>query len=300
MPDGPMVPSALAPTVETWGYALEMAGSEAEPLINTGLVIYQATGEGLKTAIAQLGQRPTYQEGLLVDFRAVSPAIAALWGSLDDGVMGGVSASQVQWQEQGLRFGGQVSTANNGGFASVRTRNIDPPLNLSQWQGTVLRVQGDGQRYKWILRDNAGWDSLAYCRSFDTEAQAPVTLRTPFRDMVATRRARTVPNAPPLNPTQIYSMQLMLSKFEYDGTLNPAFQAGSFALTVQQVGVYRQGAKPLVVLPGGTAELGPVLATAGLTGVIPQGDGFRVIGGSDELSPPATPAAVQAILQALA
>ncbi|MGB5975392.1 MAG: CIA30 family protein, partial [Nodosilinea sp.] len=154
-------------------------------------------------------------------------------------------------------------------------------------------------RYKWILRDNPGWDSLAYCRSFDTEANQLSKVRTPFLDMVATRRARTVPEASPLNPAQLYSMQLMLSKFEYDGALNPAFQPGSFGLTVQHLGVYRQGPKPLMVILQDVEEVGPLLATAGLTGVIPQGDGFAVVGAGDRLPPNVEPPVIDAIFRAL-
>ena len=181
-------------------------------------------------------------------WRHPTPAIKELWGSLDDVVMGGVSASQVVWND-GLMFTGNVSTANSGGFASIRTRNVDPPMNLAQWQGTVLHVNGDGQRYKWILRDNSGWDSLAYSRSFDTKADSPLAIRTPFQDMVATFRAKTKPDASPLNPSQICSLQLMLSKFEYDGELNPTFQVGEFKLEVSRIGVFREAPKPVVLLP---------------------------------------------------
>lgn len=298
--------AALASVLEPLDHKVGALSPQGSALVNTPLVVWlpgAAPGDSLTQALGQLRAWPAHQEATLVDFcqpatELPQRAIAALWGSLDDGVMGGVSASQVQWQE-GLRFVGQVSTANNGGFASVRTRNIEPPLNLSQWQGTVLYAQGDGQRYKWILRDNPGWDSLAYCRSFDTDADRPSLVRTPFREMVATRRARTVPDASPLNPTQLYSMQLMLSKFEYDGELNPAFRAGAFGLTVQRLGVYRQGPKPVMVLPKGTAELGPPLAAAGLTGVILQGENVAVIGADTNLPPEVTPAAINAIFEAL-
>ncbi len=285
----------LSQRLEPLGYRVTTQPLEhGSALVNVPLVVGQGA-ELVADLVSMLKPLATYQEGTLADFRQPDPATAALWGSLDDGVMGGVSASQVQWQH-GLRFTGQVSTANSGGFASIRTRNLEPPLNLAQWQGVVLCAQGDGQRYKWILRDTPGWESLAYCRSFDTEAQQVTTVRIPFLDMVATRRARTVPEASSLNPAQLHSMQLMLSKFEYDGDLNPAFQAGAFGLTVERLGVYRQGPKPVVVLPGGNAELGPQLAAAGLTGVIPQGSSFAVIGANDKLPPEVTPAAVETIL----
>lgn len=290
--------TSLAQLLNPLGYSVTTQALGAdEALVNSPLVVWPGADMGLELA-SVLGAMATYQEATLVDFEQPDPAVKALWGSLDDGVMGGVSASQVQWQH-GLRFTGQVSTANNGGFASVRTRNLEPPLNLGQWQGTVLYAQGDGQRYKWILRDSPGWDSLAYCRSFDTEADRAIVVRTPFLDMVATRRARTVPESTPLNPAQLYSMQLMLSKFEYDGGLNPAFQAGGFELAVQRLAVYRQGPKPVVVLPRGNGEMAAPLAAAGLTGLIPQGPGFAVIGASKNLPPEMTPAAIDAIFKVL-
>ncbi|MBD2107759.1 CIA30 family protein [Leptolyngbya subtilissima] len=288
---------ALTKSVASLNYGVT---TESEPsLVNTPMVIWPGPEASLELGplLEQLGQQVAYQEATLIDFRQPDPAIAALWGSLDDGVMGGVSASQVQWRE-GLRLVGEVSTANSGGFASIRTRNLEPPLNLGQWQGTVLSAQGDGQRYKWILRDTSGWDSLAYCRSFDTEADRLSTVRTPFLEMVATRRARTVPEASSLNPAQLYSMQLMLSKFEYDGELNPAFQPGAFELTVQSLGVYRQGPKPVIVLPGeNAAESAQLITAAGLTGVVRQGKSFAVIGTSDKLPPEVEPAIIGAIFE---
>jgi hypothetical protein len=290
--------NSLAQQLKPLGYSVTtQALGSGDALVNTPLVIWQGADTGLELA-PLLGAMATYQEATLVNFEQSAPAVKALWGSLDDGVMGGVSASQVQWQH-GLRFTGQVSTANNGGFASVRTRNLEPPINLGRWQGTVLYAQGDGQRYKWILRDSPGWDSLAYCRSFDTEADHAIAIRTPFLDMVATRRARTVPESTPLNPAQLYSMQLMLSKFEYDGELNPAFQAGAFDLGVQRLAVYRQGPKPVVVLPRGNGETEPQLAAAGLTGVVPQEQGFAVIGAHKNLPPEITPTAIDAIFKVL-
>ena len=45
------------------------------------------------------------------------------WGPLDDVVMGGASRSDLQPGEQfkGI-WKGEISTANNGGFAGIRTK----------------------------------------------------------------------------------------------------------------------------------------------------------------------------------
>lgn len=166
-------------------------------------------------------------------------AIAALWGALDDVVMGGVSASTLQVTETAVQFTGQVSTANSGGFASVRTRNLEPALDLSAYQGIRLHLRGDDNRYKFLVRGGAGWDSLAHAYAFDTEAGQWIDVDIPFSALVPTLRARTVPNAAPLNLQKIYALQLMISKFEYDGRLNPNFTSGDFSLEIATIAAYR-------------------------------------------------------------
>jgi hypothetical protein len=137
--------------------------------------------------------------------------------------------------ERSALFTGEVSTANAGGFASVRTRNFSPALDLSAFTSVSLQVKGDGQRYKFFLRDSTGWDSLAYGFAFDTVDGAWLTVTIPFSQFMPVFRARSVPAAPPLDPRGIRSMQLMLSKFEVDGKLNPHFRLGRFALEIAQI-----------------------------------------------------------------
>jgi hypothetical protein len=181
---------------------------------------------------------PQPQAGVLLDFSQPASVPEQTWGTLDDVVMGGVSNSTLQAAAGGALFSGNVSTANSGGFASVRTRNFEPPLNLSGYSGIELRVRGDGQRYKFLLRDEDSWDSLAYAHSFDTIADQWITVQIPFAQMVPVFRAKTVNTERSLNPTRIRSLQLMLSKFEYDGALNPHFNPGQFQLMVQAIGIY--------------------------------------------------------------
>jgi Complex I intermediate-associated protein 30 (CIA30) len=181
---------------------------------------------------------PQPQAGIVFDFRATATSLGQIWGALDDVVMGGVSASTIQQEPDGALFTGYVSTANSGGFASVRTRNFDPPLNLSGYAGLEVSVKGDGKRYKFLLRDGDSWDSVAYAYSFDTTVGVWKTVRIPFADLVPVFRAKTVKNGPSLNTGRIRSLQLMLSKFEYDGVLNPHFEAGAFTLLVQSIRAY--------------------------------------------------------------
>lgn len=172
------------------------------------------------------------------------------WGSLDDVVMGGVSQSGFFVQQgagehggpAGL-FAGNVTSDNNGGFASVRTRNLEPPLDLGAYEGLELRLKGDGLRYKCVIRCDSGWDSVVYTTSFDTQP-CWQTIRLPFTDFLPVFRARTMRDMAAINPANVCSIQLMLSKFETDGKLNPTFREGRFELPVERIAGYMP--EPLV------------------------------------------------------
>ncbi|KAG6419282.1 hypothetical protein SASPL_121498 [Salvia splendens] len=135
------------------------------------------------------------------------------WGALDDVVMGGVSASGFEIDPSGGEngrpagiFRGFVSTANNGGFASIRTKNFSIPEDLSAYDGLELRIKGDGRRYKFMLRTSRDWDTVAYTTGFDS-----------VKDQW---------------------QSLMFSKFEYDGKLNPTFVEGPFQLPISTIRAY--------------------------------------------------------------
>ncbi len=177
-------------------------------------------------------------EKILFDFTQPTEEIKEIWGALDDIVMGGISESSLKLTSDSAVFTGYVSTANSGGFVSVRTRNFEPPLNLSDYQGIELRVKGDGKRYKFIIRCNDGWDSIGYCYSFDTVYNIPITIQIPFDKLIPVFRAKTLQEGKPFNPNQVFSLQLMLSKFEYDGALNPKFEPGLFQLEIESIKAY--------------------------------------------------------------
>lgn len=167
------------------------------------------------------------------------------WGALDDVVMGGVSASSFQISSSAGEHGepvglftGVVSDANNGGFASIRSKNFEPMQDLSAYAGLEIRVKGDGHRFKLIVRTNTDWDAVGYTFSFDTVKGEWQSIRLPFDSFVPVFRARTVKDAAPFDTSSIASLQLLFSKFEYDGKLNPKFEAGPFQLPIASIKAY--------------------------------------------------------------
>lgn len=184
----------------------------------------------------------------LFDFTQSDLNLQQTWGAVDDVVMGGVSESGMRLAAGYAVFSGNVSIDNSGGFASVRTRNFDPSLNLSNYRGIELRVKGDGQRYKFFVRTEARWDGVGYAYSFDTNAGEWMTISIPFGDLVPIFRAKTVSDATSIDPTQICSLQLMLSKFEYDRALNPRFTPGLFSLQVESISAYGGQITPQLII----------------------------------------------------
>ena len=98
------------------------------------------------------------------------------WQIVNDGVMGGRSSSQAsivnvdaggesKGETSVMRFAGNLSLENNGGFASVRSRPSGS-LGLDPGETIVLRVKGDGRRYTFNLytpiaapRSRTNWSS---------------------------------------------------------------------------------------------------------------------------------------------
>jgi hypothetical protein len=219
--------AALAPSLASHANAAADASSDASSVRELGPALFDAAS-------------------------ALAGGPGPAWGPLDDVVMGGASSSdffldasagETPGAPAGI-FRGRMSTANSGGFASIRTRNFSPPADASAGgaaSGLALRLRGDGQRYKLFLRTAPGWDALAYGASFDTSAADGgwQTVRIPFAAFKPIFRAKTVADAPPLDAAAICSLQLMLSKFEYDSQLNPSFAGdGDFALPLSRIAPY--------------------------------------------------------------
>lgn len=99
------------------------------------------------------------------------------WRTQNDTVMGGVSTGERTWFDGALVFTGDLSLANNGGFASL----VSPPVDGSPWAtaaGVGLEVVGDGRTYVLQLRlDGApgGW-----VQSFATTAGTPTRVTLPW------------------------------------------------------------------------------------------------------------------------
>jgi monofunctional biosynthetic peptidoglycan transglycosylase len=136
----------------------------------------------------------------------------ATWPYINDGVMGGVSTGGMSAGDGYATFRGTVSFENNGGFSSVRSPAV--VLDLSMFEGLVLRVRGDGKRYGFRLKTDTSFDGVSYQFQIEPPAGEWTEVSAPFTDFVPVYRGRVVRNHPPLDPSRIATFGLIISRQE--------------------------------------------------------------------------------------
>ncbi|TMP73063.1 CIA30 family protein [Pseudoalteromonas sp. S1609] len=146
----------------------------------------------------------------------------ARWYVVNDSVMGGISNSQVLQNDGNLVFTGNVSLANNGGFASIRTLLDVKNQNITK---IVLRVKGDGQTYQLRLRTNEYMDGAAYTRSFSTTKSEWLNIEFLPEDFQLTYRGRLLEQQPTINFKDVRQLGFMIA----------GKQAGEFRLEVEKI-----------------------------------------------------------------
>ena len=118
----------------------------------------------------------------------------------------------------------------------MRARTLS--LDATTYKGITVTVIGDGQRYKFITRDTEEWNGLAWTWPFDTKKGKETTAKLPFSEARPTKFARTVPFVT-LDKTNLCTVQFTLSKFEFDGDLNPRFNGdGPFCIDIKKIALY--------------------------------------------------------------
>lgn len=103
------------------------------------------------------------------------------WTSVNDGVMGGVSKGGFKRSGEGtLLFSGELSLANNGGFASIRMKQSE--LGLEGTFGIIVKAKGDGRTYWLDLRAADQMGGTSYRAYLPTTAGEWKETRVPFED----------------------------------------------------------------------------------------------------------------------
>ncbi len=197
------------------------------------------------------------------------------WKVVDDGVMGGLSKGKVSLDGKGiLRFSGNLSLDNNGGFSSLRTDDLK--LDLAGCEGLVARVKGDGRTYQMRLGTEARYRGMevSFMAEFPTRKGEWTEVRVPFSAFVGSWRGTTLKDEV-FDPAKIRRLGLLLADK----------QAGAFELEVDWIRAYGPQAGNLVdqaLADGRFKTLAAALTAAELVGVL-QGDGpLTVFAPTDE------------------
>lgn len=145
-----------------------------------------------------------------VEIESFSPSDHLYWQIINDGVMGGLSESQMQIsdEETGV-FRGKVSLENNGGFAS--TRALLKTAVTTDFAKVELKVKGDGKRYQLRFRQDQNFDGVSYRLAFDTIDGKWMTISTDLSDFEAVFRGRLLQGQPALKSDAIRQVGFLIS-----------------------------------------------------------------------------------------
>lgn len=109
------------------------------------------------------------------------------WTIVDDVVMGGRSNGNFNLDKEGNGvFYGDVSTANYGGFSSVRY--YSKQFNVAKYSKAVIRLKGDGKPYQFRVKSDS-FDRHSYVYEFTTSGEWE-EISIPLDEMVPKFRGR--------------------------------------------------------------------------------------------------------------
>ena len=115
------------------------------------------------------------------------------WRIVNDDVMGGISTSSFKLSKAGHGiFQGNISTENNGGFASVLY--IMDEMNIKASTTIRIKVKGDGTNYQFRIKNKTS-DYFSYITTFSTNGEWQV-IELKLKDFYASFRGRKleIPN----------------------------------------------------------------------------------------------------------
>ena len=152
------------------------------------------------------------------------------WQTVNDGVMGGVSEGKFKITDaKTMEFFGTLSLANNGGFASVRTKA--KKLSLEKDDALVAKIRGDGRQYMLNLYPNKQRMAYSDRATVQTKKDEWIEVKVPLAKFEATSFGRIVKNAGLVKPEEINSLGFMLGDKK----------AGPFKMEIESIKVERAG-----------------------------------------------------------
>ena len=171
------------------------------------------------------------------------------WFSLNDTIMGGSSKAVCRTSSKGLSLEGNV-VEKKGGFVSCKSPIFSPLLNLSNYQGFELKIEGKGRTLKFGVSCKYGILSikeffldrspggLRWVSEIKTKRFGTTIIKVPFESLKPTVLAKKISLPIKFKPDSICQFQLLHSKFGQPGELNPGFRPGRINFRLQSISVY--------------------------------------------------------------
>ncbi len=161
----------------------------------------------LLSILIQMTPSPTTDGKRLIDEFSKDDHLS--WFIVNDGVMGGMSQSQITYTDQGTAvFSGDLSLENNGGFASTRAVLKETVSGINAVQ---LRVKGDGRSYSIRFRTTERFDGPSYVANFETTRDSWETITIPLADFVLQFRGYPMRDQPALLGEDIRQVAFLIS-----------------------------------------------------------------------------------------
>jgi len=132
------------------------------------------------------------------------------WRIVNDDVMGGISNSSFKLSRAGHGiFQGNVSTKNNGGFASVR--HIMNKININESTTIRVKVKGDGKNYQFRIKNKKS-DYFSYITTFSTSGEWQI-IELKLKDFYASFRGRKL-DLPNFDQQEIEQIAFLIANGE--------------------------------------------------------------------------------------
>ena len=171
------------------------------------------------------------------------------WFSLNDTIMGGSSKAVCRVSSKGLSLEGVV-VEEKGGFVSCKSPLFSPLLNLSNYQGFELKIEGKGRTLKFGVSCKYGIfglkeffldkspGGLRWAAEIETNIFGKTIIKVPFESLEPNVLAKNISLPIQFKSDSISQFQLLHSKFGRPGELNPGFKPGKTNFVLQSISVY--------------------------------------------------------------
>ena len=167
------------------------------------------------------------------------------WLTINDSIMGGSSEATCINTTKGLCFEG-ILIEENGGFVSCRSPIISPSLDLSEFVGLEIDVEGHGLKLKVAISCGDGITRVSdfvsggirWVAEFKTNKVGNTKVKIPFDILEPTIRAKPINLPLRFSSGSLQQFQFLYSKFGTAGQLNLECKPGDFSILIQSIHAY--------------------------------------------------------------